>query len=377
MSQKMIYSPALLDFDTGGCIEPMDAELVDVMRKISCTHNPFIGNKRTLIYDIISTLDHEQVEYSSVLDLFSGGGSMSLAWKMLGKQVFSNDLLKTCHVYAKAFVENCQYGITKQDLELVCQREPVQNNHFMEQHYPERFFVEEARQLDKIFSNVQEVYFSGSGEQYVGYLILANVQLYIIHYCYLGGRLSKRQIIAQKEHRMENVRNHGKQLNCLDSYLYDFAGKYNQCTALNMDAFDCLDFLLDSRDKKIDLAYIDPPYAGQQSNYPWMYQVLESWLRQEETAKWIDGPGMKKFIYRRTYKDNFVEMLKKLDFIPVWAFSYNDQSWASIEEIVKIIEPFRKHVSVYSFRHRYNYRKVEKHDGIEYLIVANSGQGQK
>ena len=49
-----------------------------------------------------------RVEYDTVLDAFSGTSSVSYTLKKSGKQVFSNDLLLSNYITAKALVENNQ-----------------------------------------------------------------------------------------------------------------------------------------------------------------------------------------------------------------------------------------------------------------------------
>ena len=84
-----------IDFETGDCVETFNAKLSNICDTISAMHHPYIGNKSRALHGIFSALHKENIKYNNVLELFSGGASVSLAFKALGKNVICNDILES------------------------------------------------------------------------------------------------------------------------------------------------------------------------------------------------------------------------------------------------------------------------------------------
>jgi len=77
----------------------------------------FMGSKQKLldfIYDNVKGLEAE-----SVLDAFSGSGCVGYLFKTMGKQVHTNDMLKSCYITSKATIENKREKLSQQDIDLV------------------------------------------------------------------------------------------------------------------------------------------------------------------------------------------------------------------------------------------------------------------
>src|SRR5687768_6595294 len=74
----------------------------------------YMGSKHKLtpwIYDIV-----KQYEFNTVLDAFSGSGVVSYLFKVMGKEVYSNDFLHFSSVIAKGLIENPGKVLTKGDV---------------------------------------------------------------------------------------------------------------------------------------------------------------------------------------------------------------------------------------------------------------------
>ena len=81
-----------------------------------------------------------------------------------------------------------------------------------------------------------------------------------------------------------------------------------------------------------------------------------------------------RFVKKKNYEENFLEMLDAAKNIPIWLFSYNDSSWKDINYITQLIKHFRSDVIVEILcdEYRYLYRKKQGRSSKshEYLIVA-------
>jgi adenine-specific DNA methylase len=124
--------------------------------------------------------------------------------------------------------------------------------------------------------------------------------------------------------------------------------------------------LLKDHKPKVDIIYIDPPYGGQQSDYYEMYGFFEDYLG-------IPRPeAADRFVKSKSYRENFEELLSSLPVEPIWIFSYNDDSWASIDEIRACIEKYKKdEIIVKEIKYKYKYSGKENESGTEYVIVAH------
>jgi len=156
---------------------------------------------------------------------------------------------------------------------------------------------------------------------------------------------------------------------------YDFRIKddKNQHKAYKKDAYKLLT-LYPERIKGCELAYIDPPYGGEQSDYSKMYDFFNHYSSGDIVNDNfnIANEGWDRFIKSDSYKDNFIKLLEalhKID-IPTWVISYNNSSWADIETIKNILSNFKNNVKVYDLDYKYKYRDAEKSSGTEYLVIS-------
>lgn len=380
--------------------------------------NPYVGNKRKLLTDMGSVLFkeglHEVIPNGKVLDLFAGSGFVSYFFKYLGAAVWANDILASSYLNAASLIEsnvsiledkifNSRFGpITYRDMMEKFLNKDVENIDTLisDKYVPDRFSAEEGQQLDRIMKSMQDwtgypaqLSFRHTASPLTLWpfgkpqslkhgvhkpfthdkIIICSFMHYILNKCFVGGRLNSGQILAKYDHRIDHIRNGGNEMTfrAIDMPIYDIAIEGNTLSAATRS--DALSLLTSNHDKKkkllesLDLVYIDPPYGGEQSDYSAMYEFLEFFLlgRQMEEEK----EDLKRFVKARTYKENFNELLDALPKQASWIFSYNDSSWADIEEITDCIKNFRKKVSVNEIDYKYHYRK-DQSAGVEYVIVV-------
>lgn len=219
---------------------------------------------------------------------------------------------------------------------------------------------------------------------------LANLQQHVLRDCMVQGRLHHGQSLAELKTRLDHPKNQLKgQWDRDGNTEMDFftqAGKPGQgmkwwtfadiklpgsCIATNMDVIE----LLKTGFCKVDCAYFDPPYGGQSSDYATIYRFLEEYIYSEPLEKLphIQKYG-RRFVNKKSYEQNFLEMLQQSKHIPIWLFSYNDTSWKNIDYISELIKGFGRKVIIetLSQKYRYLYRKKQGRDTLskEYLIIA-------
>lgn len=364
-----IRSAEELDFETGECVQTFESKLLYEIGLLKALPNPYVGNKRKILFNILKTIKDAGIKSDIVVDLFSGSACVSLAFKMMGVRVTSNDILKSSSMYAAAFVENNSVVLTEEQKIALLKSKPSKESTFVRENFSDRFTERESVFLDNYRANIDEVLTDPIHKA----IAFANIQLYIMDKCFVGGRLNKGQVLARVDHRINHNRNKGYEMGFHDIHWYSFiSNKYNgECRVTSEDA---LAFLKGWKSlvypDVYDIAYIDPPYGGDQSDYATMFGFFESYIRQQTQDVWTKEIGMTNFCHSSDYEKHFTELIEEASVIPCLVISYNDTSWSDIGNITGIVKRFKKDVSVKDIEYDYQYRdKANKH-GTEYLILA-------
>jgi adenine-specific DNA methylase len=377
----------------------------------------YVGNKKRLLRAIAEFLSSENIEFDSVFDAFSGSGVVSLMFSMMGKKVISNDLLSSSALNAVMFLETRCIPLLDGDAEdLVEGVPPDGSGDFMQLRHKQFFDPAESEFLDRYKDNLALSGLAGSPPSfYVGKTIddngdpvdkyinlgsnylpsdgslgnphAASFAMYaicsqIMSKCFLGGRYYKGQTLSRLDKRLE--RSEGSLLmEDFKAALSPRAGKGLLVWDILMEeklkqeplVFNCDTVrLLESGCVDADLVYLDPPYGGASSNYTELYTVCEEYVRggdlkedpelQEASARFKKVKG---------YRENFDILLDLCQRFPSWVISFNESSYASIDDIVDQVSKFGRKVSVKAINdsYVYNYRKDSKgsKEG-EFLISA-------
>ena len=96
---------------------------------------------------------------NNVLDAFSGSQSIAYMFKQLGKKVITNDFLNCNNLIGKALIENKQYTLNKEDLEILfSENSNPEVFNLMGKLFANLFFLpEEAAFADSFRSNVNRL----------------------------------------------------------------------------------------------------------------------------------------------------------------------------------------------------------------------------
>ncbi|MCK5763735.1 MAG: DNA adenine methylase [Clostridiales bacterium] len=305
-----------LENDKFGVVSDDTTRIGTIVNVLKNFKNPYIGNKRKLIPFLVDVIEKHNIKYETVLDLFSGSAFVSMAFKMLGKSVISNDILSCSYLNALAFVENNNVKLSQEDKDyLFLEGNNDDNQIIVNDKYSNRISNVEMNIISSYYSNVYSKWGNPAyGSHIKGALAIAYMQNYIIENCFVGGRLNSGQILATYEHRVSHSRNKGNHMfwngNCI-SYSGMrwqnpiFPTDINSHKCYNMDAID----LLKNIKPVVDLVYIDPPYGGSQSDYGFMYALFEEMLHGDSYEK-IEKErfGASRFIKKNNYKNNFEQL---------------------------------------------------------------------
>ena len=323
------------------------------------------GSKRKIIPWLWSCL--RELDFSSVLDVFGGTGSVSFLFKKMGKEVTYNDSLQFNHQIGLALIENNNVILEKEDIDRVQLSDPKAKNHFVRDTFGGIYFTDEENEwIDNVITGINEL------ELEPGEMIYKRALLY---HALFQSCLIKRPFNLFHRHnlhlRFASVnRGFGNKTSwdkpfsehfagfCAESNKLVFAGQ-KPCQAIRYDA-------LDLPDSRYDLVYIDPPYLkkggkNESSDYLRCYHFLEGLCNYDVWSNLIDYDSPNRRMkqmhknrwisceHNRKAFDAFFE--KFADSIIV--VSYKKFGVPSIDTLIRMLKRHGKRVRTHSRHYKY------------------------
>ncbi len=281
-----------------------------------------------------------------VLDAFSGTQSVAFLMKQLGLKVITNDFLKFNHQIGIGLIENAQEKLDKKDLEVLF-TEKNSDFHLIQDLFTDLFFTkEQAKFLDNFRANLEN---------------LENPYKKALAFAIMNRSLSRKILMGHFAHtqalvyantpirvqRNPSIAKHVKEL------FIDFLPDYNEAVfdngkenkSFNENILDLLPKLSDT--ENIDFAYFDPPYCNSHADYQSFYHLPETFTEYWHDKKFINGikrydpQRFSGFDKKSDVIDSFNKLFKLSKDIPNWLISYNNRSFPSIEEFVKIVKEYK------------------------------------
>ena len=269
-----------------------------MIRTFEINNRRYLGNKFKLIPFIRRVVDEECNGVSSVLDTFSGTGSVSFAFR--DKQLLVNDMMF------------CNY------LAALCWFSPQSvNSSSLEELLDYYNKVDTSREDNYMYQNFRNTYFSADVCRRIGF-VREDVERK-----YAAGALNEREravVITSLMYAMDRISNtYGH----YDSYIQN--ATYNNDFELRLPKFDyelnpenrCfnMDANLLVNEVSCDLAYLDPPYNSR--NYCDAYHLLENVARWEKpkvegVARKMDRTTMKSEYCKVTANKSLEDLVDKL-----------------------------------------------------------------
>jgi adenine-specific DNA methylase len=321
----------------------------------------YSGSKRRFLDWIWTHI--RDLKFKSVLDVFGGTGSVSLMFKLNGKRVFYNDLLKFNQIIGTALIENSKTKVSEDDLNKVSTFNGKDYPDFIRREFKDIFFLDkENAWLDKIVNNISQV-----KDRYKRSILMAG----LFQAC-----LAKRPFNlfhrANLYIRTNNVkRSFGNKTTWEHPFLKLFAlyvNEYNKAVFSNgkrnkvIGGYDAL-----SAPNGVDLVYLDPPYFSADSdhgtNYLTFYHFLEGLSNYETWPKKLDrfkskikripdNRGIIHFTKKSEIINSFSKLLENFQ-DNIIVLSYQTEGIPSKEEILRMFRKYGKKIKVYEKFHRY------------------------
>lgn len=323
----------------------------------------YIGNKAKLADWIIMNFP---VKNGIVIDLFSGGASVSYELKKHGFNVITNDCLYSNFVLSKAIIENSSCTLNKDvfntiipENDVISKYEEIRSLLTDVLYYD--FEVKELAKLIKIAETLKD---------YEKYLFLALIRRAMIRklpysrmnvpWCQIQ-KLRDENYSYEKYGRRRAYHNETfakLMLADLENYNSSVFDNDNKNESWHMDSYEFINNL----QGKVDVIYMDPPYPKTMNKYGEFYGLYDKIFNKE--IKYTNLSENENFL------NNFVSLIKecinKTDYIVI---SLNNKTLPSMNELEAVIKDFGE-VKLFEKEHQYKVtNKENKNSNIEQLLV--------
>ena len=308
----------------------------------------YMGSKQKLLQHISESV--KNLEFDSVIDLFSGSGIVGYMFKAQGKKVISNDHMHMSHTFTKALVEN--NGVT---LDLLKAKKLLLKNalsdKFVQKTFKGLYFTNSENILiDNIRANIKEL----DNEYEAAIAMMALIRACTKKrprgiFTYVGDRYDDGRKDLQtslSQHFIDAVKT-------INNAVFDNSKKNE---ARNTDAMKL-------KPLKNSLVYIDPPYFTPKSDaeYVRRYHFVEGLARDWEGVEIQEHTLTKKFkgyptpFSTQVGASNAFDLLFKRFSENILLVSYSSNSLPSLDEMVALMSKYKEHVEVIPVDYKYSF----------------------
>lgn len=297
-------------------------------------------------------------DVETAFDAFGGSQSVAYMFKQMGLATVTNDFLNCNNQIGKALIENPSEKLTGDDLLLLFDHnnDPERFN-LMQNLYAGLFFEEEdAEFIDAFRSNVERL-----DNPYKRALALTIMNRSLTRKVTMG-HFAHTQALAYANNPDRIKRNRSlarpvKDLFCELLPQYNQAVFDNLChnRSYNDDTINLLPRL-----ENVDLVYFDPPYCGSHPDYQGFYHLLETYTEYWKDKSFVNGTKRYEpqrhsgFDKKGEVMGSFEKLFEAAKDIPYWIISYNDRSYPTMDDFVKLISQYH-HVDVVERTYHNNY----------------------
>lgn len=323
----------------------------------------YIGNKAKLVDWIIENLP---LKRGKVLDIFSGGSSVSYALKENNYEVISNDVLYSNYVISKAIIENSTLKLNNEIIEKDIPTNLIEKKYKKIEFLSNKlYFDEEVKELAKL------ICISETLDGYEKYMFLALLRRAMIRklpysrmnvpwnqivklrdedYSYMKYKRKRAyHNLSFKQHMLDNLNNYNESV--FDN------GKNN--LSYNLDSFD----MLKKVKNPVDIIYMDPPYPKTMNKYGEFYGLFDTVFDEEK--EYIDFSANDKFM--QNMEKLVQKCINKTKYIVI---SLNNKTSPSSEELKHMLEKYGN-VSIKYKDFQYKVTgKENKNTTVEILIIV-------
>jgi adenine-specific DNA-methyltransferase len=350
--------------------EPLfGADVWDSIKGYKLPQTQYLGSKERLVEWIY---ENSPKNITSFFDAFSGTSVVGFYFKTKNKKIISNDFLKFNYHIAKALIENRKFRLDDNDISLLLDRAGGADS-FIEDTFTDVFFeTDQARFLDQFRANVE---------------LLDNEYKKSLAFAVMDRALTRKVLLGHFAHLSalrysrdpERIRRNPSIARSLRDLFLELVPDYNEAVFDNgQDNIAYCENTVDLVKNlgNVDLAYFDPPYCGCHPDYQAFYHFLETYVRYWKDKKFVNDTRMYSpklesgFVQKSEIQNSFVDLFRNSAHIPFWLISYNSRSYPVKEDMLSIIEQFKK-VKVFEYEYQNHYGGKGSRKGTrEYLFYC-------
>jgi adenine-specific DNA-methyltransferase len=340
------------------------------------------GSKRRLLpwfYEIF-----DEIEFESVLDGFGGSASVSYLFKLMGKRVFFNDILKSNYQTGVALIENDSIKLENHDIEFLLSNSNPQFPSFITDTFEDTYYYpEENRWLDLMVFNI------GRLSQIYEDDMLRKKQALAFHALFqacLSKRpfnLFHRKNLYLRKADVSRTFGNKKTWDLEFSHLFQkFALEASSKVFSNNQANKafCSDLLL-LKNQGYDLVYLDPPYQrpseSRPKDYYSLYHFLEGLVDYDNWPSRVDYSKKHRPLQKDPSESDDLSSLERIDLIleefneSIVAISYGDPGKPTITELRELLSRHKRYVKVFDTEFSYKLNKKNGSNLREALIIGS------
>lgn len=344
-------------------MQPIEEHLLKIFeKKVKSETFPktrYQGSKYKLKEWINAVLS--KLEYDTVLDAFSGTSAISYTLKKNGSQVFSNDLLMSNAITAKALIENNSITVNVDDLAFVLTRDPVYSyKEVIASNFEDIYFLsDENIWLDTITQNIHRV-----EDPYK-----KAIMLWALYQSCLSKRpynlFHRKNLYVRTAIVERSFGNKATWDKPFSEHFIKFVAEANAavfCNQKDNRAYNS-DIMTLNLDVKPDLVYIDSPYipsSGTLTLYREFYHFLEGltdyhgWEAQIDHSLKHKGFIKQASVWedRKQIDKAFDDLFQKFENSHI-AVSYRSDGIPSIEALTDKLKHYGKKVTIHHVDYQY------------------------
>lgn len=308
----------------------------------------YMGSKQKLLQHISESV--KELEFDSVIDLFSGSGIVGYMFKAQGKKVVSNDHMHMSQTFAKALIENNSVILDPKIAKKILNKN-LDSDRFVERTFKGLYFTNAENVLiDHIRANIKEL----DNEYEAAIAMTALIRACTKKrprgiFTYVGDRYDDGRKDLQtslRQHFMDAVL-------AVNNAVFDNSKKNE---ARNADAMKL-------KPLKNSLVYIDPPYFTPKSDaeYVRRYHFVEGLARDWRGVEIQENTLTKKFkgyptpFSTQVGASNAFDLLFKRFSENILLVSYSSNSLPSLDEMVALMSKYKNHVEVIPIDYKYSF----------------------
>ena len=339
------------------------------------------GSKRRILpwlYKIFKDL-----EFESVLDGFGGSASVSYLFKLMGKRIIFNDILKSNFQTGLALIENNTIRLEQSDLDFLQRHNGYVYPTFIRDTFENIYYYDHENEwLDMVSFNIHKL-----SEKYEGRTLKKKRAL--AYHALFQACLSKRPFnLFHRKNVYLRKADVERKFNNKKAWDTEFPVLFSRFTKETSEkVFSnkkrnralCCD-LLKVRTGKYDLIYLDPPYQRPQDSQPKdyysLYHFLEGLVDYNNWPSRIDLSKKHKPLVKNHSKYENNSLLEKLEIIvkrfnsSMIAISYGKPGKPPIGEIRGLLKAYKNKVLVFSTDYAYKLNKGNCNNMREILIIG-------